>query len=91
MEMHVEGLLAGSLTVCKEKVDPFAPKLRSAQRSCGELSDSEQVRTVLHVQVGEKRGVTTRHDDHVPPHRRLYVHERDSTLVLVDDTDLGLT
>jgi hypothetical protein len=71
MEMHVEDLLAGCLTVRKEKVDPFAPKLGRPQRSCGELPDSEQVRTVLHIQVGEKRGVTTRNDDHVPAHSRL--------------------
>jgi hypothetical protein len=69
-KMHVEDFLPGRLTVCKEESEPFAAKLGSPLRSCGELPDSEQLRTVLNIQVGEIRRVTTRHHEHVPRTQR---------------------
>ena len=88
MHMHVEYLLTGSLAVCEVDVDSFAPKLGRPQCGCGELSYSEQRRSVFSVQIREGSSVTTRHDDHVSTDRRLDVHEGDRSLVLMDDADL---
>jgi len=61
MHMHVEYLLTGSLAVCEVDVDSFAPKLGRPQCGCGELSYSEQRRSVFSVQIREGSSVTTRH------------------------------
>jgi hypothetical protein len=91
MQMDVEDLLPSSLTIRKEKVDSLTPKLRGPQGSGGELPDSEQPRTVLDIQVGQLRRVTTRDDEHVSAHGGLDVHEGHRPLVLVHDADLGFT
>jgi hypothetical protein len=91
MKMRVEDILACSLTVSKEEVDTLAPKIRRPQGGRSELSNAEQLRSVLDVQISETRRVTARHDEHVPTHHRLDVHECHGSLVLVDDADLGLS
>jgi len=91
MQMHVKDLLPSGLTIRKEEVDSPTPKLGGPQSSRGELPDSEQLSTVLDIQVGQLRRVTTRDDDHVPAHGGLNVHEGHRALVLVHDADLGFT
>lgn len=90
MKMRMEDVLARSLTVSKEKVDSLARNIRRPQGGRGELSNAEQLRSVLGIQIGETRRVTSGNDDHVPRHERLDVHECHRSLVLVDDAGLGL-
>lgn len=90
VQMHVEDVLSGSFPVGEVEVDSFASQLRRPERGRGKLTHSEKLGSVFNVQIGEGCGVTTRHDDHVPAHRRLNVHERDRSLVLMDDADFGL-
>ena len=91
MEMHVEDLLPCCGTVCEEEVDSLAAEIRVTQRSRRTVPDSEQLRTVFNIQVVEIGRVTTRHDEHVPTHDGLDVHECHGSLVLVDNADLGLS
>ena len=90
VQMHVEDLLPGELTVCQEEVDSVTSKISRTQRSRGALCDAKHLRTVLDIEVGEKCRMTTRHDEHMPAHDGLDVHEGHRSLVLVDDADLGL-
>jgi len=53
MQMHVKDLLPSGLTIRKEEVDSPTPKLGGPQSSRGELPDSEQLSTVLDIQVGQ--------------------------------------
>jgi hypothetical protein len=91
VQMHVEDVLSGSLAVGEVEVDSFAPKLRRPQGRRGELTHSKQLCSVFNVQIGEGRSMTPRHDEHVPRHRRLDVHECDRSLVLVNDADIGVS
>ncbi len=91
VEVHVEDVLASSLAVSEEEVDSVAPKIRRPQGGRGELSNAEQLCSVLDTQIDEVRRVTTRHDEHVPANDGLDVHECRRSFVLVDDADLGLS
>ena len=66
VQMHVEDLLPGELTVCQEEVDSVTSKISGGtQRSRGALCDAKHLRAVLDIEVGETCRMTTRHDERV--------------------------
>lgn len=90
MQVHVDDLLAGGLTVSEEEVDALAADCRVPKGRRGKLPRSEKLRAVLLIKVGKERSVIARHYQHVTARDRLDVHEGHCPLVLMDDAYLCL-
>jgi len=88
--MHVEHVLPCRLAVREEEIHALAAKRGGAQRGRDSLTGAEDRRSVLRVEVGQGRGVSTRNDERVPAYDRLDVHEDDRPVVLMDERHFGV-
>jgi hypothetical protein len=90
VEMHVEHVLSCRLAVREEEVHSLAPDRGGAKRGRDLPTGAKDRRSVLRVQIGQRRGMPPRDDESVPAHERLDVHEDDRPVVLVDERQLAV-
>ena len=86
----MEDLLPCRGPVGEEEVDTVATEIRLSQRGRSPLSDAKESSAVLWVEIGEIRGMGTRHDEHMAGNDRPDIHKHDAPVVFVHHADLDL-
>ena len=87
----MKDLLPGRLTIGKKKVHALTLHTTFTQRCRDALSNAEHLRTILCIQISERRRMSARNNQSMARVDRLNVHQREAEFILMDDTHFQFT